>query len=467
MPSLTDFYAISISFASTVTEALLRQSIYRLLVPGAAVLLYILSSILWLSGKYLTYFEILRLFAFEPFGAPFLDIHGVLSAAECHRLGIDVYAINPCDLLWRVHAYSPLWLRLVPAWLGTRDTPELGLVLDLAFIYSLSFLCRPTRIGEVVALALTALSPMTVYALERANNDLLIFLLILCGCGLLQLRRAFRFAGYFLFLFAGLLKYYPLILLVLVLRERRRDAIALAFAALVILGLAVLGFSAEIGPALADIPKQSYFAGPFAAVNLPLGFAQLLTAPRCCASVDHLPAAAGALLCALAVMVVARIGRSLRVLGAGVNWHGFEADCLAVGALLLTGCFFAGQNVEYRGIYFVLVMPGLVDLRRRTVDPRLRGFLAMTMVGVLIVAWAEVLRRIAYFGLAPWLSHAVWIRASFLCWFGRELLWWWLIAGLAALALAYLRQLPLVAAAAGRLAQPGRSAPPLSRRQPG
>ena len=47
----------------------------------------------------------------KPF-APFLDLHAVMSAIECHHRGIDVYATNPCDTLGRPHIYSPLWLRL-------------------------------------------------------------------------------------------------------------------------------------------------------------------------------------------------------------------------------------------------------------------------------------------------------------------------------------------------------------------
>jgi hypothetical protein len=31
-----------------------------------------------------------------------------------------------------------------------------------------------------------------------------------------------------------------------------------------------------------------------------------------------------------------------------------------VGALLLTACSFADQNIDYRGVYFVLVMPSLL-----------------------------------------------------------------------------------------------------------
>ena len=34
-------------------------------------------------------------------------------------------------------------------------------------------------------------------------------------------------------------------------------------------------------------------------------------------------------------------------------------------------------------------------------------------------------------------------RAEVFFWIGRELVWWWLVAGLAAIMLSYLRRLPL------------------------
>lgn len=182
----------------------LQQRAYRFLVPGIALVLWGALAVLWLWGPHAIYFGVLRLFAFEPFRFPFLDIHAVLAAAECYRLGINVYLINPCDALGRVHVYSPLWLRIVPRFLDTSDTTVVGLSLGLLFITSLMAVCRHATRLEALPNALTFLSPMTVYAVERANNDLVVFLLILVGCGLLQLGRPIQFLGYALFLFAGL-----------------------------------------------------------------------------------------------------------------------------------------------------------------------------------------------------------------------------------------------------------------------
>ena len=401
---------------------------------------------LWLCGPHAVYFGVLRLFAFEPFRFPFLDIHAVLAAAQCHRLGVDVYLTNPCDALGRVHVYSPLWLRITPGFLDTSDTTVVGLSLSLLFIGSLAAVCRRATPLEVLPIMLTVVSPMTVYAVERANNDLVVFLLILAGCGFLQLGRQTRFVAYSLFFFAGLLKYYPLTLLLIVLRERRRDAIALAATAAAILVLVVLRNYTEIARALASIPSPSYFADSFAAVNLPFGFAEIL------ATIPYRRTVALLLFAALTGLLAARTRRSLAIVDrAALDWSTFEADCMIVGAVLLLACFFAGQNIDYRGVYFVLVMPGLLQLRRTASTVEARRFLSSIVAGVLFVAWEEVFRHIDHAATAYIPIQALRVRAEALFWLGRELVWWWLIAGLAAIALSYLRQLPLVSDAAARL----------------
>ncbi len=144
---------------------------------------------------------------------------------------------NPCDVLGRPHVYSPLWLAIVPGSLGTGATGWVGASLDLLFLLSLAVVLRPRTARELFILGAAAVSPMTVYALERANNDLVVFLLVICGAMLFTFPRPYRLFSYGLFVAAGLLKYYPLALLVLAAREGRRDGLVIAAAADVSAGL--------------------------------------------------------------------------------------------------------------------------------------------------------------------------------------------------------------------------------------
>ncbi len=411
---------------------------WRLLVPGVVLGLYGVLAALWLCGWHRAYFHVLRLFAFEPFRFPFLDSHAVLAAVECRRAGIDVYLTNPCDVLGRPHVYSPLWLRIVPLGIDTSANMAVGIALGMLFVAALVALFRPRRVSDAGLMLLAALSPMSVYALERANSDLVVFVLVVTGCGLLQLPQRWGRAGYALHFLAGLLKYYPLVLLVFCLREQHSRAIAAIAAAGAVLLSLVIGDRAELLRALANIPHTSYFSDSFAAVNLPFGLATVVgtPAPR---------ALALSLIAVIAGLASVWIRRALAVLDrADLEWGGFQADCLIAGSLLLIACFFAAQNVDYRGVYFVLVIPGLVQLRAEAATPEARSWLGLLMAAVVFVAWGEVLRRTLNEAAGAIAAEAVEARLQMLFWLGRELAWWWLIAGLAAVAWSGMRQAPLV-----------------------
>src|SRR5205807_9430190 len=64
----------------------------------------------------------------------------------------------------------------------------------------------------------------TLFPYTTLFRSLAIFLLVICGAIVFTAPRPFRLFSYGLFVAAGLLKYYPLVLLILVARERRRDA---------------------------------------------------------------------------------------------------------------------------------------------------------------------------------------------------------------------------------------------------
>src|SRR5215469_18045693 len=93
-------------------------------------------TVLFVAGDAAAYRGILLHMGINPFYFPFLDTHGVLATAECHRLGIDVLTDNPCDVLGRTLDYSPFWLITTGLGIGTDLTMRAGLGLDLIFLFS-------------------------------------------------------------------------------------------------------------------------------------------------------------------------------------------------------------------------------------------------------------------------------------------------------------------------------------------
>jgi hypothetical protein len=279
---------------------------------------------------------------------------------------------------------------------------------------------------------------MTVYALERANNDLVIFLLVICGAMHFTIPRPYRLFSYGLFVIAGLLKYYPLALLILVARERRRDGLVIAGTVVLALVFFAVAFFPKLSLAAASIPGASFFTDAFSARNLPFGFAEALGKGVWRTLI------AGFLLSALSGLAVARTLRTARLLGREqFDWAASEAKFLVIGALLVVACFFTGQNIGYRGIFFLPVLSGLVCIYRSVKDREVRRFCAQMIAAALFVMWEECFRRALHAIVSPIPSDGLSSRAEVFFWLGRELVWWWLVVGLAALVLSHFRRLPL------------------------
>jgi hypothetical protein len=167
----------------------------------SALAVFLALSWLYRHGHSALYDAVLRNWGIVPFRSPFVDAGGWLAAWECARQGVDVIPLDPCDVLQRGYSSSPLWLALglalAVAPLGTTDTAAVGWVLGLSFIVSLALLPAPRGYGEQVLVTAATLSTMVVFALERANPDLLLFILVLAAGFLAESRwLGIRLIGY-------------------------------------------------------------------------------------------------------------------------------------------------------------------------------------------------------------------------------------------------------------------------------
>jgi hypothetical protein len=101
---------------------------------------------------------------------------------------------------------------------------------------------------------------------------------------------------------------------------------------------------------------------------------------------------------------------------------------LVIGSAVIAGCFFAGQSVGYRGVYFLLVMPGLLAISRSS-SRGIRNLSLGTSVVIVLVMWGECFRltlhrALALYGLPEILAGN--LKVQF--WLLRELGWWWTIS---------------------------------------
>jgi hypothetical protein len=402
--------------------------IYRLTATLAALAFFL--SFSWLYGwrEPALYEGILRWYGVVPFRFPFVDISGSLAAWECARQGVDVIFSDPCDVLHRGYSYSPLWMAASPIPLGVGDTMAVGWCLDLLFIASLSLLPPPRRPVELVLVMTATLSTMVVFALERANPDILLFMLALMAGLLAECRMSLRLIGYCLALAAALLKYYPIMILIIVFRERAPRFVATTIGIAGALAGFWIVYHGEIARGLLTIPQGPYNTDLFAAKNLPFLLGEAVGNAEGPLVECAFAGAVYATLVGLCMVICRRLLGSGEFSTALASLNGLERIALIIGSAVISGCFFAGQSIGYRGVFLLLVLPGLLAISRRPVSRDLRALGLGTSVVIVVLMWGECFRLALYRALElPGVPAIVAGQLKVSFWLIRELGWWWTV----------------------------------------
>ena len=419
-----------------------RRIAARLVLVAVPLAAFFAVAILYAAHSTAIY-EAMRLWGISlPVDYPFLDLRYIFAGVECWAKGVNVYLSNPCDPLGRPHAYSPLWLRFgfLP---GQEWTNVAGLIVDGLFVLSLAVLPPLRRPRELLILLLAILSPPVVFALQRANVDVIIFLIVLVAAWLHIRSLPLRVAGYAAVLLAGLLKFYPLIVLVMAARERPKIGAAVLAIVGAALSAFVAYFHAELGAAAVNIPTGSYLVGDmFGAKNLPNGLVLVFSLQKM-SWIRLLIAAVLAALCAKWILVISQWAPLLR---AATELPPFDVALLLSGAAIIAGCFFTGQSVGYRGVYLLLLLPGLFALWRQPRDRRVQRFAGAMTFLVLFLMWQGVLTwndsflTVLQFWFGASAGTALWVGI----WLVRELGWWILAASVGGIFAAFLREFAML-----------------------
>jgi hypothetical protein len=398
----------------------------RFTAPAAGLAAMIVLTLLyWFEPQ--SYYRVLAFIGIEPFGYPFLDLQVVLSWVECWQRGADVYITNPCDVLGRVMNYSPLWLLLtfLP---GKEWTNPLGLCLAISFFLALTVLPPPRSGRELVPRLIATLSPVTTYAVERANIDLLIFLMATTAGVLLLGPLRKRVAAYAMIIIAGLLKLYPLVLMVLTLRERPRVFLCVNAATAAVMLTIGIYFRVEAAKMMTNIPRGWAFNESFGAHQLP----DLIVQKVDVAMHPGLAVLALVKLAIFAALFLAMAGWLFRM----VRWRDFrialarlpepEKMFLLIGSALIAGCFFTGSSSGYRGIHLLFTLPGLLAMARIESDTGVRQVAVQGCVLVVALTWAGFF---TWYGLFPeilvsWIGKVPGTRLVHFLGLLSEIAWW-------------------------------------------
>ncbi len=368
--------------------------------------LLVLGTICYIS-VFVFYPNLFWLVGVNHYGVWFLDTYALLASNDAVTRGLNAYAANPLDYFGRPHVYSHWWLHLRDLGLTRADNLWVGLALAGSFLLVTLSRLRPATPRQLLFYFAVLCSSPVLLAVNRANNDLVVFLLLtpLVSC-LLDRRLGMRLVAPFFIAAAAALKYYPaaaaLVLLAAVPARELRWRVALMGGLFLLVGMGAKSDLAGFG-ALAPQPEGFLTFGS-TAFSHSLGWDGWVPKLFC--------AAAGA-----AVF--------------GWFWHARwfanwivpderRADWLhfVLGAALLVGCFFTSLNFAYRWVFAVWLAPLLWSLPGDLSAPLpVRRLAAVTRALLLAVLWVDAAASFAlnrFIGIVPGPELQRWADHGFL-----------------------------------------------------
>lgn len=337
----------------------------------------------------------LGLIGIADYGTPFLDFHSILAALDAVRAGLDPHQPIPFDALGRPLAYSDWWLAL--KWLGLTRAHNLpvGIALVTAFGAAACLAIRPKTWCEALWLAAILVSPAVLLAVVRANNDLVIFVL-LAACGAVlagENKHRWLIAVLGIGLATGL-KYYPVVAILALLGFRPVRQMPVVFGAgLLVAGLALVSVLPDLQHAPLGVPAGIHtFGAPILWRDLGLTDAQA-----------RIPAV---LLFVAAGVLLVRAGVTVGLASRG---EPRERVLAGFGISLLLACFISGIGYAYRWIFIVWVALWLWRRAGEDLPPRQRCAAVVACALAFLGLWADGILCLVVNRLSPkspaWIEH--------------------------------------------------------------
>ena len=292
---------------------------------------------------------------------PFMDMRGVAGWCDASKLGKDPATEQTWIMLpdGRPHLnfvmnYSPLVLAFGNAGLSGMHVVAFSLLLISLFLVSLWFLCPKCTPKEALLWLLLVCSPCSVLVMERANLDMLLFVLLVAA--LLVRKHPLLEAG--LILSAALLKFFPIGALVSLWREGgRRNRLAVLLAGVVFAAFLYYLKSrlSAIGGSLTGQYQSSFGCGVVADLFHHNG----TLSDSAYAMARYVMSWAGVVWVMLGCLAgLCSKGSSVQKIPNG-DLHAFFLT-----APIMLGLFLLGNQMDYKWIFFLPMVPAVLLLQK-------------------------------------------------------------------------------------------------------
>jgi glycosyl transferase family 87 len=353
------------------------------------------------------------IFVWKLFGVPalfprFADTRVITTGWDCARQGIDVLKSNPCDAPWfRPVNYPRLWLLPGRLGLGASSTKYIAVLMIAAFLVAAYFVMGPINTKTAVLYLVVFASMPVLLLIERGNNDLLVFaLLVAAAAALTWLDRAGAGIASGLIVLATALKLYPIAAayaLFVGLRGRRRWWVA---AVLVVGALYALVTRQDLALIQASTPRPASLGyGLNVLVQAMADEANRSLGTHVARSVEVAAIALVLLVLIAATWLMARALPPRRLSGAPPR-ETFAGLLFSVGAAVYVLTFLLGNDWVYRLTFLLLAVPQLLLWRKR---PELAREATGVLIAVVASLWLAVVTAYPVFFVGQLLLYGLFV----------------------------------------------------------
>ncbi len=297
---------------------------------------------------------------------PFRDFYYVAKAAGDCAQSAEFYPYTHCAYASGTFNYPPVWMLLGKIGITAADTIWLAVLIELSAIVLLVILLRGYSVTMGLAALPMVLSPSTILGFERANTDIVEWILV-CAAALIysERSRVSALAAFLLLITGVFIKFLALFCATMIVRFRRNSVVISV--ALVTITLVYL-FS--ITDALTQIrritPVSPYISFGY---NIIFNRFEFVYAPRLGLSVAGLSQSwipFMTVVLGLVLCVVIAIGAWARRVATCFVDEGRAGTAFLFGASIYCGSFLLlGTNYTYRLIFLLLCLPQFFEWLKR------------------------------------------------------------------------------------------------------
>ena len=288
----------------------------------------------------------------------FADWKVIVGANLCEELGYDVYLNNPCDIWGRKHVYGEIFLHLPFVEKFKLFYFEiLPIIINYIFIVCILSIFRFKDSSAYFFIILILFSFPVMLAIERANNDILIFIFVV----LLAYYKNQAFSLLILIV-TTITKFYPIVLVIKLLFEKNLKKIIINLS--IFIGLISLIFfyeSEQISKIFSN--RAQYTSGGIYDFSL-IGTMKFYKATYFFINNKLFSTLVFLLFLGSPIFFLFRkIKFFLKEKNYSLDYNFFEDRLFIFSSILILICYFSFQNYAYREIFFIGLIPWFLKMK--------------------------------------------------------------------------------------------------------